>query len=246
MRRPTSPPPTDADGRRASRRRAPRRRRGARADADPSGVARLRRSLRDRSCAAAGRGRRLRADGCCSAGCRRSPGRSASSSSPTSLFLASLRGRWCRSTRTARGARPVVAAVIVQSLAVVLLLGARRSSSSTPVRGPRGAAPPQLLHPGHGRRRPARPADSVGGIAHAIVGTLEQIAIALAITVPLGLVARGLPQRGPRPLRPLRPHHRRGDDRAAVDRRRPVHLRDVRSSASASSSPGSPPRWRSP
>ncbi len=65
---------------------------------------------------------------------------------------------------------------------------------------------------------------TVGGILHAIVGTLIQISIALAITIPLGRHHRGLPQRGRRKVRPVRPHHRRRDDRASVDRGRPVRL----------------------
>ena len=55
----------------------------------------------------------------------------------------------------------------------------------TAVRGMDGAGPPELLHPDHGVHRSEAPLDQ-GGIFAAIVGTLEQVAISVVLSVPLG------------------------------------------------------------
>ncbi len=71
------------------------------------------------------------------------------------------------------------------------------------------------------------PDEPGGGIYHAIVGTLEQTADRHRDRRAARHPRRDLPGRVRRPD-PLRPHGqllRRRDDRRAVDRRRPVHLR---------------------
>ena len=64
-----------------------------------------------------------------------------------------------------------------------------------------------------------------GGGSHAIVGSLEQVGLALVMTVPLALADGRVPQRDPQPVAPPGAHLRRRHERAAVDRGRPVHLR---------------------
>ena len=66
---------------------------------------------------------------------------------------------------------------------------------------------------------------SQGGVLHALVGTLEQITIALIITVPLGIATALFLNEVRRAIRPAGTHGRRGDDRSAVRRRRTLHLR---------------------
>ena len=69
----------------------------------------------------------------------------------------------------------------------------------------------------------ATPLDQ-GGVLHAIVGTLIEVGIAVAIALPLGIgTAVYMTEVGGRLLE-VGADRRRGDDGAAVDRRRPVHL----------------------
>ena len=98
---------------------------------------------------------------------------------------------------------------------------ARWSSSSS---GLGAAAPPQLLLRRHVRAS-VRATPSTGAASlHAIVGTLIQIGIAIALTLPLGIGTAVFMTEVGGTFARRRPHHRRGDDRAALDRGRPVHL----------------------
>ena len=71
---------------------------------------------------------------------------------------------------------------------------------------------------------------SDGGAAHAIIGTLEQVGIAMLISVPLGVATAVFLNEIGGAHGPAGPAHRRRDERHPVDRGRPVHLRRVRSS----------------
>ena len=68
---------------------------------------------------------------------------------------------------------------------------------------------------------------TVGGISHAIAGTLIIIGISLIITVPLALACAVYLDRDPRQEDRARALGRHGDDGAAVDHRRSLHLRDL-------------------
>ena len=72
-----------------------------------------------------------------------------------------------------------------------------------------------------GRADPAKE----GGASGAIVGTLEQVGLAMLISVPLGVTTAGVPQRDRRVAGAAGAHDRRRDERDPVDRRRPLHLR---------------------
>ena len=129
----------------------------------------------------------------------------------TSPVRRSSTGSWLRSS-TRLGL--VLLACLVLVIGFVLL----RGFTALPA--------PELLHPGpqqgraigaaHGGREPARHRRHAGADHHR-PGDHRTAGAAL----------RGVPQRGPRGVRAVRPHHRRGDDGAAVDRRRPVHLRHL-------------------
>ncbi|MFI7209871.1 phosphate ABC transporter permease PstA [Micromonospora maritima] len=83
--------------------------------------------------------------------------------------------------------RDRLAGVLVHSLAVTMLVALVVVVAFTLVRG---RQPLAYLNFYLQDMRSAGPLDplSAGGIRHAIIGTLEQIAIALAITIPLGLL----------------------------------------------------------
>lgn len=82
--------------------------------------------------------------------------------------------------------RDKVAAVVVHSLAFVVLLALALVVGFTLNRGREALLHSNFLTQDLSNTGPLDPLTS-GGILHAIVGTLEQIAIALLITVPLGL-----------------------------------------------------------
>ena len=66
-----------------------------------------------------------------------------------------------------------------------------------------------------------------GGIAHAIVGSLLIMAVCLVLTVPARHRRRGVPHRDREPGDAARAHRGRRHDRAALHRRRPLHLRHL-------------------
>lgn len=82
--------------------------------------------------------------------------------------------------------RDRVAAVVVHGLAAVLLGTLVLVVAYTVSRGAKALAHANFFAQDMRNAGPLEPL-SVGGIAHAIVGTLEQIAIGLAVTIPLGL-----------------------------------------------------------
>ncbi|MFE7777767.1 phosphate ABC transporter permease PstA [Streptomyces sp. NPDC057445] len=82
--------------------------------------------------------------------------------------------------------RDKVAAVLWQSLAVLLLAALVMVVVYTLWRGRSALVHLNFFTEDMSRTGPLQPL-SDGGVVHAIVGTLEQIAISLAITVPLGL-----------------------------------------------------------
>ncbi|MFG2129174.1 phosphate ABC transporter permease PstA [Streptomyces sp. NPDC048751] len=82
--------------------------------------------------------------------------------------------------------RDKVAAVVWQSLAVLLLAALVMVVTYTLWRGRSALVHLNFFTEDMSRTGPLQPL-SEGGVAHAIVGTLEQITISLAITVPLGL-----------------------------------------------------------
>ena len=82
--------------------------------------------------------------------------------------------------------RDKVAAVVVQSLAFVVLLALVFVIGFTVLRGREALLNSNFLTTDLSNTGPLDPLTS-GGVLHAIVGTLQQIALALLITVPLGL-----------------------------------------------------------
>lgn len=82
--------------------------------------------------------------------------------------------------------RDKVAAVVWQSLATLLLAALVMVVAYTLWRGHSALAHLNFFTEDMSRTGPLQPL-SDGGVFHAIVGTLEQIALSLAITVPLGL-----------------------------------------------------------
>ena len=82
--------------------------------------------------------------------------------------------------------RDRVAAVVVQSLAFVVLLALVFVIGFTVLRGREALLHSNFLSNDLSNTGPLDPLTS-GGILHAIVGTLEQIGLALLLTVPLGL-----------------------------------------------------------
>jgi phosphate transport system permease protein len=80
-----------------------------------------------------------------------------------------------------------IAAVIVHSLAVVLLAGLVFAVVYTAVRGADALSHLNFFTQDMGRAGPQSPI-TTGGIVHAIAGTLIQVGITLAIAVPLGLL----------------------------------------------------------
>ncbi|MEV7228174.1 phosphate ABC transporter permease PstA [Polymorphospora sp. NPDC051019] len=83
--------------------------------------------------------------------------------------------------------RDRLAAAVVHSLAALMLLALVVVVVFTLWRGREALVYLNFFADDMGRAGPLQPL-SVGGIRHAIIGTLMQIAIALAVTVPLGLV----------------------------------------------------------
>ncbi|MCW2783645.1 MAG: phosphate transporter, inner rane subunit PstA [Marmoricola sp.] len=81
-----------------------------------------------------------------------------------------------------------IVAVLVQSGAFVLVLALTSVLSYTVIRGHRAVAHSNLFTHDMTTTGPLDPLTS-GGVGHAIVGTLIQISIALAITIPLGITA---------------------------------------------------------
>ena len=87
-----------------------------------------------------------------------------------------------------------------------------------------------------------------GGLYHALIGTLEQVAIAAVIALPIGIfTAIYLVEYGRGTFARDRDLLRRRDDRCAVDRRRPVrlHLPAARASACGRSARPARSLWRS-
>lgn len=82
--------------------------------------------------------------------------------------------------------RDKVAAVVVQSLAFVVLLALVFVIGFTVMRGREALLNSNFLTTDLSNTGPLDPLTS-GGVLHAIVGTLQQITLALLITVPLGL-----------------------------------------------------------
>ena len=66
---------------------------------------------------------------------------------------------------------------------------------------------------------------SSGGAAHAIVGTLEQVGLAVIISVPVGIATAVYMNEVEGPPDAGRAHVRERNERHSVDRRRAVHLR---------------------
>ena len=127
---------------------------------------------------------------------------------------------------------------------------ARAADRLHPQRGPQGAAV-RLLRQRPDRRRPRPRRPPSGGGAHAIIGTIEQVGLALVWSLPLGAGRRGVPERVAQQVASPGAHLRRRHERPAVDHRRPVHLRraDPATSARAagcSASTASWPAWPSP
>ncbi|MCW2756047.1 MAG: phosphate transporter, inner rane subunit PstA [Marmoricola sp.] len=81
-----------------------------------------------------------------------------------------------------------VVAVLVQSGAFVLVLALTSVLTYTVIRGRSAVVHSNLLTRDMTTTGPLDPLTS-GGVSHAIVGTLIQISIALAITIPLGITA---------------------------------------------------------
>ncbi|MGN9911047.1 phosphate ABC transporter permease PstA [Phytohabitans sp. LJ34] len=83
--------------------------------------------------------------------------------------------------------RDRLAAALIHSLAFVMLIGLVLVVGYTFWRGRQALVHLNFYYEDMGLAGPLQPL-SVGGVKHAIVGTLEQIGIALAITIPLGIV----------------------------------------------------------
>jgi phosphate transport system permease protein len=83
--------------------------------------------------------------------------------------------------------RDRLAAALIHSLAFVMLVGLVLVVGYTFWRGRQALVHLNFYYQDMGLAGPLQPL-SVGGVKHAIVGTLEQIGIALAITIPLGIV----------------------------------------------------------
>jgi phosphate transport system permease protein len=83
--------------------------------------------------------------------------------------------------------RDRLASAVMHSLGIVLLLALVLVVAYTLWRGRDALVHPNFFVEDLSRTGPLDPLTQ-GGIAHAIVGTLEQIGIALSITIPLGLV----------------------------------------------------------
>ncbi len=90
-------------------------------------------------------------------------------------------------------------AVVIHSAAIVLLLALAVVVVFTLFRGAAAFVALELLGAGPRGRRPARPL-TVGGMLHAMVGTLIMISIALAIAIPLGLLCAVFLAEFPSPL----------------------------------------------
>ena len=82
--------------------------------------------------------------------------------------------------------RDRIATVVVHSLAFVVLLALVQVIGYTVVRGRTALLESGFFHQDLSNTGPLDPISS-GGVGHAIIGTLEQIALGLAISVPLGL-----------------------------------------------------------
>jgi hypothetical protein len=122
--------------------------------------------------------------------------------------------------------RDRVAAVVVHSIAAVLFGALVAVVVYTVYRGASALPYLSFFTEDLSNTGPLDPVD-VGGVAHALLGTLIMIGIALAVVIPLGITCALFLNELPGPLRPGRAHDHRGDDGAAVDRGRPVHLRDA-------------------
>ncbi|GAA4691940.1 phosphate ABC transporter permease PstA [Phytohabitans rumicis] len=83
--------------------------------------------------------------------------------------------------------RDRLAAALIHSLAFVMLIGLVVVVGYTFFRGRSALAHLNFYYQDMGLAGPLQPL-SVGGVKHAIVGTLEQIGIALTITIPLGII----------------------------------------------------------
>ena len=83
--------------------------------------------------------------------------------------------------------RDRLAAALIHSLAFVMLVGLVLVVGYTFWRGRQALVHLNFYYQDMGLAGPLQPL-SVGGVKHAIVGTLEQIGIALAITIPLGII----------------------------------------------------------
>ncbi len=125
-----------------------------------------------------------------------------------------------RRPRSSPCAALVVGAALVSTVVFVVCRGlasrcctSTSSSTTWPASGPRTRS-------------------TAGGIAHAIVGSAIELGIAIAVTLPLGIGTAVFMTEVGGTLRHRRAHHRRGDDRAALDRGRPVHLHGAASSRS--------------
>ena len=102
------------------------------------------------------------------------------------LFLVYF-GVLCSLQNDAAAVRDRLAAAAIHIIAMLLLLALIFVVTFTILRGLKALAHSNFYHQDMTLAGPLQPL-SVGGILHAIVGTAEQITIALAITIPLGLV----------------------------------------------------------
>ena len=129
------------------------------------------------------------------------------------------RGPGRRARSSPRGAL-VVGAALVSTIVFVV------------VRGWRAAAAPRTSSRRHGRRRPDATRSTSGGIAARDRRLADRARHRDRDHAAARHRHRGLHDRGRRPVRRRRAHRRRGDDRAALDRGRPVHLHRAASSRS--------------
>ncbi|MDQ7903018.1 phosphate ABC transporter permease PstA [Phytohabitans sp. ZYX-F-186] len=83
--------------------------------------------------------------------------------------------------------RDRLAGVVIHSLAFLMLLALVVVLVFTFVRGREALSHPNFYYEDMQAAGPLQPLD-VGGVRHAMIGTLEQIGIALAITLPLGVI----------------------------------------------------------
>jgi phosphate transport system permease protein len=96
------------------------------------------------------------------------------------VFLVALDESW-------PAVRDRLASVVVHSLAVLLLISLADVIVYVAVQGPQALRHSNFWTDDLRAAGPLQPL-TIGGVRHAMVGTLEQIAIALGITVPLGLL----------------------------------------------------------